>query len=48
MDKYRKEAGKEMSAAVDKFDKSVEQGAAKVQESAAKAKTGISSWFGGK
>jgi len=34
-------AGKDLNGAVDKFDKTVE-------EKAAKAKSGISSWFGGK
>ncbi|ETI29585.1 hypothetical protein G647_02038 [Cladophialophora carrionii CBS 160.54] len=33
--------GKEINSAIDKFDKTVE-------EKAAKAKSGISSWFGGK
>lgn len=44
----RKEAGKDMNNAIDKFDKSVESGAAqfsnKVSETAEKAKS--SSWFG--
>jgi vacuolar-type H+-ATPase subunit H len=34
-------AGKDINASIDKFDKTVE-------EKAAKAKSGISSWFGGK
>ncbi|GAB7358756.1 hypothetical protein MBLNU230_g3984t1 [Neophaeotheca triangularis] len=37
----RKSTGDELTKAVDKFDKSVEEGASK-------AKSGISSWFGGK
>ncbi|KAF2154986.1 hypothetical protein K461DRAFT_291885 [Myriangium duriaei CBS 260.36] len=44
----RQETGKTLNNAVDKFDRSVEQGAAKIQEEATKAKGGISSWFGGK
>lgn len=38
---YRDKTGKELNSAIDKFDKTVE-------EKAAKAKSGISSWFGGK
>ncbi|KIV96940.1 hypothetical protein, variant [Exophiala mesophila] len=38
---YREKTGKELNNAIDKFDKTVEDGAAK-------AKSGISSWFGGK
>lgn len=38
---YRLKTGKELNNAIDKFDKTVEDGAAK-------AKSGISSWFGGK
>ena len=34
-------AGKDLNGAIDKFDKTVE-------DKAAKAKSGISSWFGGK
>jgi hypothetical protein len=37
----RKEAGKEAMKSVDAFDRKVEEGAAK-------AKSGILSWFGGK
>ena len=40
-DQYRKEAAKEINKEVDKFDKTVEK---KTSE----AKSGISSWFGGK
>ncbi|KFY10945.1 hypothetical protein V492_04763 [Pseudogymnoascus sp. VKM F-4246] len=40
LDSYRKEAGKEAMAKVDKFD-------ATVEKEAAKAKSGISGWFGG-
>lgn len=40
-EKYKKDAGKELNSAVDKFDKTVEDGVAKT-------KSGISSWFGGK
>lgn len=38
LEKYRKDAGKELNAAVDKFDKTVEDGVSKT-------KSGISSWF---
>ena len=38
---YKDKTGKELNAAVDKFDKTVE-------EKAAQAKSGISGWFGGK
>jgi len=38
---YRMEVGKEAIAKIDKFDTAVE-------EKAAKAKSGISGWFGGK
>jgi len=41
LDGYRKEAGKETTAAINKFDSTVEK-------ETAKAKSGISSWFGGK
>ena len=41
IDNYRKDASKEAMKKIDKFD-------AKVEEGAAKAKSGISSWFGGK
>ncbi|GAB7350027.1 hypothetical protein MBLNU459_g0701t1 [Dothideomycetes sp. NU459] len=41
LEKYKKEAGKELNSAVDKFDKTVE-------DAAAKTKSGISGWFGGK
>jgi len=41
LDSYRKEAGKEATAAINKFD-------ATVEKETAKAKSGISSWFGGK
>ncbi|KAF4550525.1 Hypothetical protein D9617_17g047930 [Elsinoe fawcettii] len=44
----RREAGKELNQAVDKFDKTVGDAASKVQQEGAKAKSGISSWFGGK
>jgi len=40
-DQYRKEASKDALAKIDKFD-------AAVEKEAAKAKSGISSWFGGK
>lgn len=40
-DQYRKDASKETLKSIDKFD-------AKVEEKAAQAKSGISSWFGGK
>jgi len=39
LDETRKEVGKDLSTAVDKFDKSVEQGAAK-------SKSWLGSWFG--
>jgi len=38
---YKDSTGKELHSAVDQFDKTVE-------EKVTKAKTGISSWFGGK
>jgi len=41
LDAYRKEAGKDVTAAINKFDNTVEK-------ETAKAKSGISSWFGGK
>ncbi|KAK4965196.1 hypothetical protein LTR66_012190 [Elasticomyces elasticus] len=41
IDQYSKEAKKDFNQAVDKFDKTVE-------EKAAQAKSGLSSWFGGK
>ena len=44
----RQETGKGLNNAIDKFDRSVEDGAAKIQQEASKAKGGISSWFGGK
>jgi vacuolar-type H+-ATPase subunit H len=40
-EQYRKDADKEMNKEVDKFDKTIEK---KTSE----AKSGISSWFGGK
>lgn len=40
IDSARKEAGTELNKAVDSFDKNVTEGASK-------AKSGISSWFGG-
>ncbi|KAI9746549.1 MAG: hypothetical protein M1818_000262 [Claussenomyces sp. TS43310] len=40
-DQYRKDASKETLKSIDKFD-------AKVEEKAAQAKSGLSSWFGGK
>ncbi|TVY64303.1 hypothetical protein LSUE1_G006984 [Lachnellula suecica] len=40
-DQYRKEAGTETMKKIDQADRKVEEGAAK-------AKSGISSWFGGK
>ncbi|EHL03284.1 hypothetical protein GLAREA_00489 [Glarea lozoyensis ATCC 20868] len=40
-EQYRKDASKETMRAIDNADR-------KVEESAAKAKSGISSWFGGK
>lgn len=39
LDEYRKEAGKDLTSAVDKFDKTVEQ-------KAAQSKSWIGSWFG--
>ncbi|KAG8625408.1 hypothetical protein KVT40_007159 [Elsinoe batatas] len=44
----RKEAGKELNQAVDKFDKTVGDAASKIQQEGSKAKSGLSSWFGGK
>jgi len=41
LDGYRKEAGRDVTAAINKFD-------ATVEKETAKAKSGISSWFGGK
>ncbi|KAF2403759.1 hypothetical protein EJ06DRAFT_546892 [Trichodelitschia bisporula] len=41
IDEYRKEVGKDLSSAVDKFDKTVE-------EKAAASKSWLGSWFGGK
>ncbi|KAL3424487.1 hypothetical protein PVAG01_03768 [Phlyctema vagabunda] len=41
LDQYRKEVGKETLKKIDEVDRKVEEGAAK-------AKSGISSWFGGK
>ncbi|ETN42397.1 uncharacterized protein HMPREF1541_01551 [Cyphellophora europaea CBS 101466] len=38
---YKEKTGKELNTAIDKFDKTVE-------DKAAQAKSGISSWFGGK
>ena len=38
---YKDKTGKELNTAIDKFDKTVE-------EKAAQAKSGLSSWFGGK
>ncbi|KAH8685947.1 hypothetical protein BGZ60DRAFT_396533 [Tricladium varicosporioides] len=40
-DAYRKDAGKEAMKKIDEADRKIEEGAAK-------AKSGISSWFGGK
>lgn len=40
-EEYKKETGKELNSAVDKFDKSVSEGATK-------SKSWIGSWFGGK
>lgn len=40
-EQYRKDAAKELNKDIDKFDKTVEK---KTSE----AKSGISSWFGGK
>lgn len=48
IDQYKNKAANEAHNAIDKFDKSVEQGAAKLQQSAQQAKGGLSSWFGGK
>ncbi|KAF2224142.1 hypothetical protein BDZ85DRAFT_97831 [Elsinoe ampelina] len=44
----RKEAGKELNQAVDKFDKTVGDAASKIQQEGSKAKSGLLSWFGGK
>ena len=41
LEDYRKETGKELQQGIDTFDKKVEEGTSK-------AKSGISSWFGGK
>lgn len=41
IDSYRKETGAEAMKKIDQADKKIEEGAAK-------AKSGISSWFGGK
>jgi vacuolar-type H+-ATPase subunit H len=38
---YKDKTGKELNSAIDKFDNTVEK-------KAAEAKSGISSWFGGK
>ncbi|KAG9603749.1 hypothetical protein KCU77_g1621, partial [Aureobasidium melanogenum] len=52
IDQYRKEANKEFNSAVDTFDKKVGDAAANakatVEANAEKAKSGFSSWFGGK
>ncbi|KAI9673065.1 MAG: hypothetical protein M1829_004379 [Trizodia sp. TS-e1964] len=40
-DQYRKDAAKDLQNKIDKVDKKVEEGAAK-------AKSGVSGWFGGK
>ena len=44
----KQEASKDINSAINKFDKTVEEKAAQAQEQAAKAKSGLSSWFGGK
>ncbi|KAI9833585.1 MAG: hypothetical protein M1819_003538 [Sarea resinae] len=41
LEAYRKETGKDLQQGIDTFDKKVEDGASK-------AKSGVSSWFGGK
>ncbi|KAF1981328.1 hypothetical protein K402DRAFT_342639 [Aulographum hederae CBS 113979] len=41
LEQYKKETGKDVTAAIDKFDKTVEEGAAK-------SKSWAGSWFGGK
>lgn len=41
IDQYRKEAGADAMKKIDQADRKIEEGAAK-------AKSGISSWFGGK
>lgn len=52
IDKYSKEAKKEFNGAVDTFDKKVGDAAANakatVEVKAEQAKSGLSSWFGGK
>ncbi|THV64132.1 hypothetical protein D6D19_10332 [Aureobasidium pullulans] len=52
INKYSKEANKEFNSAVDTFDKKVGDAAANAKASAEvnaeKAKSGLSSWFGGK
>jgi hypothetical protein len=52
IDKYGKEAKKEFNGAVDTFDKKVGDAAANakatVEVKAEQAKSGLSSWFGGK
>ncbi|KAI4746214.1 hypothetical protein E4T50_03428 [Aureobasidium sp. EXF-12298] len=52
IDQYRKEANKEFNSAVDTFDKKVGDAAANakatVEVKAEQAKSGFSSWFGGK
>lgn len=48
LEEARRNAGKELNQAVDTFDKKVGDAAAKVQQSGEKAKSGLSSWFGGK